>query len=158
VRELPDQLKPVLMFAYFTGCRKGEITALRWSQVDLMQQIIRLNPGETKSGEGRMIPLVPELVEALVIQKATRDQYWPRCAFVFHRFGEQLGDFRDGWSRACKRAQLWDTEKGAPSLLFHELRCGIWCARGCQRRSPCASAATRPGAFSTDTISAMNAI
>ena len=31
---LPDCLRPVLTFGYHTGCRKGEILALKWVQVD----------------------------------------------------------------------------------------------------------------------------
>jgi integrase len=31
---LPDELRPVLMFANFTGCRKEEILGLRWDQVN----------------------------------------------------------------------------------------------------------------------------
>jgi integrase len=48
--ELPEELRPVLTFAYFTGCRRGEILGLRWSQVDLDACMIRLEAGETKHG------------------------------------------------------------------------------------------------------------
>ena len=30
---LPEAIKPIITFAYWTGCRKGEILALRRSQV-----------------------------------------------------------------------------------------------------------------------------
>ena len=55
---LPEETRPVITFAYFTGCRKGEILALRWSQVDLDERVVRLEPGETKNDEARTIPLV----------------------------------------------------------------------------------------------------
>lgn len=51
--ELPDHLKPVLTFAYFSGWRRSEILGLKWSQVNLREGIVRLEPGETKNGEGR---------------------------------------------------------------------------------------------------------
>jgi len=59
LKELPDHLKPVLTFGYFTGCRKGEVLSLRWPQVDLENRLIRLEPGQTKNDEARMIPLGP---------------------------------------------------------------------------------------------------
>ena len=45
--------------------KSGEILALEWSQVDLDEKLVRLNAGETKNDQGRVIPLVPELVELL---------------------------------------------------------------------------------------------
>ena len=32
LRELPNHLRPVLRFAYFTGMRRGEIVGMKWSQ------------------------------------------------------------------------------------------------------------------------------
>jgi integrase len=77
LKTLPAELRPVLTFAYFTGCRKGEILSLQWSQVDLMEQVVRLEAGTTKNDEARMIPLAPDLHETLKMQKAIRDQKYP---------------------------------------------------------------------------------
>ncbi len=33
--KLPECVRPVLAFGYYTGARKGEILSLQWSQVDL---------------------------------------------------------------------------------------------------------------------------
>lgn len=53
---LPERLQPLVGFAAITGWRKDEILTLKWSEVDLDAQVVRLDPGTTKSGEGRMVP------------------------------------------------------------------------------------------------------
>jgi integrase len=49
---LPEYLRPVLTFAYYTGCRRGESLALEWPQVDLVARVVRLEPGTTKKRRG----------------------------------------------------------------------------------------------------------
>ena len=125
--ELPEHLKPVITFAYLTGCRKGEILLLRWDQVDLIARVVRLNPGETKNDEGRVIPLTSELLQMLVMQRQIRDQKWPDCPWEFFRYGKRIKDFRGAWEEASKRAaeevpSLWDAYDGTPAKVFHDLR------------------------------------
>ena len=88
LRTLPDELRSVLTFAYYTGCRKGEILGLQWSQVDLLEQVVRLEAGTTNNDEPRLIPLAQELCEVLKMQKAIRDQKYPACRWVFCRDGQ----------------------------------------------------------------------
>jgi integrase len=118
LRALPDHLKPALAFGYWTGCRKGEILRLKWNQVDLDQGVVRLRAGETKSGEGRVIPLVPELLEILRLHRQTAGD----SEYVFTYNGAPFRDFRDGWEAACKAAGLWDEKANRPTRLFHDLR------------------------------------
>ncbi len=114
-RELPEYLKPVLTFGYFTGAREGEILSLKWAQVNLDGHTVYLEPGNTKSNEPRTIPLTGELLETLKIQKATRHSRFPECDYVFHRKGQPIGNFQRAWKSACKRA-------GVSGRLFHDLR------------------------------------
>ena len=86
--ELPEHLRPVITFAYNTGCRKREILDLLWGQVDLLNRIVRLNPGETNNDEGRVIPLTGELYHVLAFQKGSsgflvdvRPTPAPSCSF-----------------------------------------------------------------------------
>ncbi|MEN6535348.1 MAG: site-specific integrase [Bryobacteraceae bacterium] len=122
--ELPEELRPLLTFAYYTGCRRGEILALKWSQVDLLEGVIRLEPGTTKNKQARVIPLAPEVWESLKMQRAIRDEKYPDCPCVFFRDGKPIKQFKDGWASACQRAGLWtgDEKTGRPSVLFHDLR------------------------------------
>ncbi len=103
VRELPSHLKPVIRFAYLTGWRKGEILKLTWTNVDLTVGMIRLEPGTTKSGDGRTFPfhMLPELDTLIRSQWEGRDGL-----FVFHRRGQPIRDFYGAWKAACERAAV----------------------------------------------------
>lgn len=120
-RALPEEIRPVITFAYYTGCRKGEILALTWSQVDLSERIARLEPGETKNDEARTIPLAADLYEMLKLQKQTRDTYFPKSPWVFSRNGEPILEFKNSWTSAYKTAGLVN-DGGEPAKLFHDLR------------------------------------
>ena len=123
-RELPPELRPILCAGFFTGCRRGEIMALRWTQVDLERAQIRLERGTTKNDEPRTIPLVPQLLEVLRMQKTIREQNWPGSPWVFfrHATGKRIKRFNGTWDAACRRAGLWDAERDKPTKLFHDLR------------------------------------
>jgi integrase len=73
-----DWLKPLLLVAYHTGMRKGEIRSLRWDQIDLKKGTLRLKSGDTKSSEGRVIPLNQALTT--FFKSATR---YLNCPWVF---------------------------------------------------------------------------
>jgi integrase len=122
LKTLPEEVRPVLTFAYYTGCRKSEILQLQWSQVDLLEGVVRLEAGTTKNDEARLIPLAPELPAVLKIQRATREERYSSCPWVFFRDGQRIRDFRGGWDEACKSANLWNEKTGRPTKLFHDLR------------------------------------
>jgi integrase len=57
-RHLPPDLQPVVHVAYLTGWRvASEILTRQWHHVDLKHGWLRLDPGETKNGDGRQFPL-----------------------------------------------------------------------------------------------------
>jgi integrase len=99
---LPEHVRPLLTLGFYTGMRLGELKKLRWSNVDLFDRQIRLDPGTTKNDESRLIPLMGELPEMLGILR----QQNPRGDFVFTRSGKPVGSFRKAWSRACIEAGL----------------------------------------------------
>ena len=113
--ELPDYLRPLLVVAYYTGVRIGELRQLTWMQVDLTSKEIRLIGSQTKNGHPRTLPIYGDMLPWLTWLKADRDRRWPTCPWVFQLDGFPVGDFRKAWKGACERA-------GVPGLLFHDLR------------------------------------
>lgn len=62
VAALPDDLKPLIEVAYLSGWRlRSELASRQWKHVDFKAGWLRLEPGETKDGEGRQFPLIPSL-------------------------------------------------------------------------------------------------
>jgi excisionase family DNA binding protein len=51
------ELKPIILVAYDTGMRKGEILNLRWSQLDLREGTIKLSAADTKTNFPRTVYL-----------------------------------------------------------------------------------------------------
>jgi integrase len=127
-RELPEPIRPIITFAYNTGCRLGEILWLKWTQVDLDVREIRLHPDETKNEEPRILPLKGELLEMVRMLDDKRRHLYPDCRWVFTRDGEKrIKDIRGAWEDASKRAakrvpSLWNEEEQRPAKLFHDLR------------------------------------
>jgi integrase len=109
-KHLPDPVNSIATFAYYTGWRKGEITHLKWDQVDLERGTVRLNPGETKNDDGRVIHINTELRGEMQFLHMNR-----QGPYVFHRKGCPLGEFRKSWATACKNAKV-------EGRLFHDLR------------------------------------
>ena len=109
---LPDYLTPLFVTDYFTGVRRGELLAIKWSQADWEQDFITLNAEDTKSGYTRAIPILDGDMRTWLEWSRDHANGSPR---VFHNDGEPIRDFRGAWSSACKSA-------GVPDLKFHDLR------------------------------------
>lgn len=65
-----------LAFAFYTGCRTGEIFALKWDNIDFKKKKILIDSsrgkyieGTTKSGKSRYVPLFDSLIPYLKSQK-----------------------------------------------------------------------------------------
>ncbi len=121
IKELPAPLRAPIRFASITGWRlSSEVLSLSWAQVTA--DAIRLEPGTTKSGEGREWPLAehPELAGLIEGQRAYTAAEQRRTgqiiSWVFHRRGGQrIRNIKEAWAGACTRA-------GRPGVLVHDLR------------------------------------
>jgi len=114
---LPEDLKPLVTFAYHSGWRKEEILTLTWDRVDLKEGAVRLDPGETKNEEGRNFYLNEELMEEMTALHKSRNL---GCPYVFHRNGAPIRDFRGAWDTACIKAGLFEVlkdDQGRPIVV-----------------------------------------
>jgi integrase len=111
----PQWLKPLILMAYHTGMRSGEIRSLRWDQISLREAVIRLRSSDTKTDEARMIPL-PQAVTSM-LNAVTR---YVNCPWVFvnpaaHDPRYHATSVARAFARAVKRA-------GITNATFHDLR------------------------------------
>ncbi len=85
---LPEHLRPVVQFALATGCRMGEILRLEWTRVDFGRRVAWLDPGTTKNGDGRVIPLNREAVLAL---RSVQEQHRRWCFTYQGQLTDRVG-------------------------------------------------------------------
>lgn len=112
---LPEPLASFVRLAFLTGWRKEELRGLRWSNVDFEAGELRLDPGTTKSGDGRVFPMSDEIRTLL-------GNVPKKGLYVF-----PIGEFRKTWKTACFKAGLPCilNTKGKPLRairIFHDLR------------------------------------
>ena len=108
----PKWLQPIMLVAYDSGRRRGEIARLRWSQIDLKAHVVTLALSDTKTDEQRLVPLTGRLTQLL---SAT-----PRhvSGYVFvTRNGRPYDPSKisAAFQKACDKAGLKD-------VVFHDSR------------------------------------
>jgi len=117
--EIP-QYTLILSLGYYLGMREGEILNLRKKQIHFQNDraeegYIELYNGETKSGEGRLIPFSNTVGSLLKDHLMRMKKVRPENFLFVTKNQKLLGNFRRAFQRACRRADI----KG---LCFHDLR------------------------------------
>ncbi|MGB8951104.1 MAG: tyrosine-type recombinase/integrase [Candidatus Aminicenantales bacterium] len=104
-------LKETVLLALNTGMRIGEIMALRWDDVDFLNEYILIR--DSKSGRSRKVPLNEIAKNALLSLREATGAY----EFVFYnpRTRTYTKYPRKAFWNACRKA-------GISSLCFHDLR------------------------------------
>ena len=107
-----SHLRPIIITALNTGMRRGEILGLRWSDIDLDNNLITISQTNSKSKRQRKIPINSVLrkhLAELKLKSGGND-------FVFlSDKGQRLKEIKNGFDGACKRARI-------EGLRFHDLR------------------------------------
>lgn len=103
-------LKPIVITALNTGCRKEEILSLKWDNLDMKHGFIFLQ--NTKNGEKRQTPINSTLRSTLEALPRRLDG-----SYVFYdpKTGNRYQDVKRSFPTACKRAGIRD-------FRFHDLR------------------------------------
>jgi integrase len=114
--QLPERLRAPLEFAYLTGWRvPSEVLTRQWQHVDLRAGVVRLEPGETKNGEGRTFPFdVLPALKRLIEGQRKRVAAIEKAAGVIVPWvfpspldpTRHVRYFRRAWRSACRRAAV----------------------------------------------------
>ena len=106
-----DHLTPMVLLSLNTGCRRGELYSLTWSNVDLQRQLLTVSGRESKNGQTRVVNLNSEATSVL--------QNWgkqSRSVLVFPSSnGRPLSYIKTAWSKVLRDAQI-------KNFRWHDLR------------------------------------
>ena len=133
----PPHLQRLIIAALETGCRRGELLALTWRDVNLQRREITVRAETSKTRTARVLPVSARL--AAVLEMARLDpagQAYTLEAFVFGELGQRLKTFKRAWQTAVVKAAghtpQWTAQNAlsatsqavfrAVDLHFHDLR------------------------------------
>lgn len=115
-----DAMRDFFLVSLLTGARRGNVSSMRWSDLDLESGVWRI--AMTKNGTPQNVTLSPEAVQVLKDRKENAG----RGLFVFSGSGKtgHLVEPKGAWARLLKDADI-------ENLRVHDLRrtLGSWQAR-----------------------------
>lgn len=120
----------IIQVAVCTGLRRGQLVALRWSDVDLEQRFLTVRNREgftTKSGDEHRVPLRSSALETLRRRNRERENKLDGPVFTDRRrLPIKPGRITTRFKDFVRKAKLKQREE----LHFHSLRhtCGAWLA------------------------------
>ena len=103
-----EHLKPIILFALYSGCRISNVLNLKWADIHGQTYFILVKDKTVKGGRLVAKTIYPQMQDIL--------DKLPRCNdFVFTYKGERIKSIKKAWKRALERA-------GVPYQSFHTLR------------------------------------
>ncbi len=135
VNASPDWLRPLILTAYYTGMREGELLGLRWEWVDLKDGVIYLPSTKTlkdPTGRGQKVVMQRELID--LFKELPDRSEWVFCQpdgesfkqwHVYKPFKEVLKSLgidtkRFSWKELRHTTASLMHRKGVPSLAIKE--------------------------------------
>lgn len=138
---LPKHLADMAAFSLATGLRRGNVTGLQWSQVDLVRRLAWIHPDQAKARKAIPVPLNAEAV--VIIRK----QLGTHATHVFSFRGKPITQVSTkAWYAALEKAGIedfrwhdlrhtwasWHVQQGTPLHALQEL--GGWESASMVRR------------------------
>jgi integrase len=112
VNELPQHASDIVLTAYFTGMRAGEIFGLTWGRVNLDEGYIELEPEDTKTKSPRRVYFNEVILE--IFTRLNKVRYLNHKN-VFTYKGKPIKSIKTCLKKACQ-------EVGIKDFRFHDLR------------------------------------
>jgi len=134
--ELVDYLKPMFYFASRVPCRAGELVNLKRSAYNPERGLIILEDGTTKNGQGRWLPVFPEMKEYFdtlpkeseyLFYRNENSRYLP-LGYWSEKEKRVIPNFKKAWVGACERAEIKGynvhklRQQSAMQLLYDDFR------------------------------------
>lgn len=102
----PEPWRDLFQMLIFTGQRRGAVSRMKWSDIDLGRRLWMLPPEDAKNGQATPVSLTLPAFELLQRRNATRGTgHW---VFPSTRGNGPAISFAKSWARICKSAQLVD--------------------------------------------------
>jgi integrase len=107
-----DYITPMVLISINSGCRRGELFGLEWSDVDFEKELLRIQGNKCKSGKTRFIPMNREC--AYVFNEWKREHNGNTIVFP-SRGGTELATVKKAWANVLQRASI-------DKFRWHDLR------------------------------------
>ena len=117
----PAHLQGLLITGFYTGMRLGEILNLTWDRVDLKDRVIRLEAGDTKDREPRVIPIGREPYDLLANIRG-RIRRAGDGSHVFLYKGKPIKSIKTALRHACDKAGITHGRFVKAGFVYHDLR------------------------------------
>lgn len=115
----PRHLKGIVVVAYNSGMRMGEILGLKWMHVDLENNFFRLPPELTKEKKSKTIPFNYHVAEVLnTVTRAIHHDY----VFTYQGNSFSEGGIKRSFRTACINAGVPYGRKIQNGITFHDIR------------------------------------
>lgn len=102
-----DHLTPAVLLSVNTGLRRGELLALRWTDVNFREKLLTVDGGSAKSGDTRHVPMNSEALEVL--------EKWKQQAQIGDSVFPIRTSFKTAWRSLLRRASI-------TRFRWHDLR------------------------------------